>query len=222
MEPLVSVIIPYYKGERHIAETLDSVLGQKYPNIEIIVVSDGSPRETLEALTPYRDTIVFIEQENRGQAAARNTGIKAARGAFIALLDQDDAWPVGRLADTVTELSDPTCDFVRGNTEWFSVHENGKKEYGAPVFQEALMGSALYRRSVFDKAGMLDPNMREGEDFDWNIRLRESGCREKRINRTTLWYRDHESNHSKTAGFIKNGQFASLRNKLARAREKKT
>src|SRR2546422_4249577 len=92
--PLVSVIVPAYRAAPYIAETLDSILAQTFSGYEIIVVNDGSPdTEELErALAPYYDRINYIVQENRGQAGARNTGIRHSRGVFVAFLDQDDQW----------------------------------------------------------------------------------------------------------------------------------
>src|SRR5260370_18914565 len=87
--PLVSVIVPAYRAATYIAETLDSILAQSFTSYEIIVVNDGSPdTEDLErVLEPYRGHIAYIVQENRGQAGARNTGLRAARGAVLAFLD---------------------------------------------------------------------------------------------------------------------------------------
>src|SRR5215467_1463918 len=92
--PSVSVIIPAYNTARYIGEALDSVFGQTYRDFEVIVINDGSPdTEALEAvLRPYLDRIVYLKQENRGPAAARNLGIHQARGEYIAFLDSDDCW----------------------------------------------------------------------------------------------------------------------------------
>lgn len=221
MNPLISIIIPYYKGEKFIAETLGSVFDQGYDNVEIIIVNDGSPAETLDALKPFHARVNIIHQENQGQTIARNAGLRAARGELIAALDQDDLWTPDHLAVMLPYLmNNPSIDFVRGMTQKFSVDEQRNKLFQEPAFQEALMGSALYRRTVFDRVGYLDETLREGEDFDWNIRLRESDCVEERISQTTLYYRVHETNHSKTADFIKNGQFLSLKRKLDRMRNR--
>src|ERR1044071_9453875 len=92
--PLVSVIVPAYDVAEFIAEALDSVLAQTFDDYEIIVINDGSPdtKDLERALAPYLSRIVYIKQENRGVSAARNTGIKAARGSLIAFLDADDTW----------------------------------------------------------------------------------------------------------------------------------
>ena len=92
--PLVSVIIPAYMAAAYIHETLESVFRQTYRNFEVILINDGSPdTEDFErAIAPYRDRIIYIRQENGGPSAARNTGIRRARGEYLAFLDSDDVW----------------------------------------------------------------------------------------------------------------------------------
>jgi glycosyltransferase involved in cell wall biosynthesis len=90
---LVSVIIPVYKAERYIATTLQSVLDQTYQNFELLIIDDGSPDRSIEICQQFIDRrIKIICQENRGVAAARNHGIRAAQGEYIAFLDADDIW----------------------------------------------------------------------------------------------------------------------------------
>ena len=114
--PLVSVIIPAYNSAAHIRETLESVLSQTYHNFEVILINDGSPdtEEFERAIARYRDRIVYIRQENGGPSAARNAGIRRARGEYLAFLDSDDVWFPGCLAAQV-ELAlsrQPSCDLV--------------------------------------------------------------------------------------------------------------
>src|SRR5277367_3487063 len=92
--PRVSVIIPTYKTADLIAGCLDSVFAQTYSNFEAMVVNDGSPdTPDLEvALQPYMGRIVYIKQENKRAAGARNNAIRQARGEFVAFLDSDDSW----------------------------------------------------------------------------------------------------------------------------------
>ena len=88
----ISVIIPAYNAEQHISRAIDSVLAQTHPADEIIAVDDGSTDDTGQILRSYGRQLRYIGQENGGAGAARNTGIKAARGEWIAFLDADDEW----------------------------------------------------------------------------------------------------------------------------------
>lgn len=92
-KPLVSVIVPVYNTERYVAETVRSLLAQTYRELEIIIVIDGSTDGSLAICRRFDDPrIRIVEQENRGLAGARNTGIRKARGELVGFLDSDDAW----------------------------------------------------------------------------------------------------------------------------------
>jgi len=92
--PLVSVIIPAFNAAGHIVGALESVFAQSFTNYEVILANDGSPdTERLEqVIQPCISRITYLTQENRGPSAARNLGIRHARGEWLAFLDSDDAW----------------------------------------------------------------------------------------------------------------------------------
>src|SRR5690242_19249991 len=92
--PKISVITPLYNSSRHIEETLNSLCRQSYTDWESILVNDGSTDDTAKTVKPYLSDPRFnyIEQANGGVAAARNTGVKVARGEWVCLLDHDDLW----------------------------------------------------------------------------------------------------------------------------------
>src|SRR5579864_7085464 len=116
--PLVSVVIPAYNSSRYISGTLDSVLSQTLSNREIILVNDGSPdtRELEATLQPYVQGLRYFNQENRGPSAARNVGIRAARGRYVAFLDSDDVWLPHHLFNQVQHLErDPELGLVYAN-----------------------------------------------------------------------------------------------------------
>jgi glycosyltransferase involved in cell wall biosynthesis len=156
MEPLVSIIIPFYKGEKLISETLESLFAQDYSNMEIIVVDDGSPTESLISLELYKDRITLISQKNSGQAVARNVGIAVSHGSIIALLDQDDIWPAGRLKNTLSYLTpESPYGFIRGLTKAFQILPDGTRLSSDPTLLPVLVGAALYKRETIDIVGPL-------------------------------------------------------------------
>lgn len=100
----VSVVLPAYNCEPYIRTAVESVLNQGYRPIELIVVDDGSTDGTMRALEPFRHQLRIIQQDNAGAAAARNTGLKAASGEYIAFLDADDWWYSSRLSSQIAAL----------------------------------------------------------------------------------------------------------------------
>src|SRR2546428_514370 len=95
--PLISIIIPTYNSGRFVAQAVQSVLKQTYRCYEILVVDDGSTDETKDVLSKFGNCIKYIYQENRGPSAARNVGIKVARGKYVCFLDADDMWVPNKL-----------------------------------------------------------------------------------------------------------------------------
>ena len=104
-DPMVSIVIPTYNRAQYVTLAIDSVLSQTYARREVIVVDDGSLDGTAHALSPYRDHIRYIRQDNQGPAAARNTGITAARGEWVAFLDSDDEWLPGKLTAQMADVA---------------------------------------------------------------------------------------------------------------------
>jgi glycosyltransferase involved in cell wall biosynthesis len=190
--PLVSVIIPTYMAAAYIVDTLDSVLAQSFTQYEILLVNDGSPdtAELERVLEPYRDRIIYITQENRGQAAARNTGLRQARGEFVCFLDNDDQWEREFLSfqtavmQAYPDLAVHYCDAsICGDTPRFgrSIMEftpsKGKATFQTLVTRDCtvLNCTAISRRDAVLRVGMLDESLRYGEDIDLWLRIARQG-----------------------------------------------
>lgn len=182
----VSIVIPCYNQARYLAEAIESVLNQSYLDKEIIVVNDGSPDNTREVVALFGDAIVSIEQENRGLSGARNTGIRAARGEYIALLDSDDVCLPGRLATQAAYLdSHPQVGMVASDALLYDgTRLLGLKstDSGKPACPEDFRyetvsycptpSTALIRRECFDDIGYFDERLRRaGEDWLFAVRL---------------------------------------------------
>jgi len=120
---LVSVIIPTYNRRALIGRAIESALGQTYPNIQIIVVDDGSTDGTAAVVRGYPD-VEYLYRSNGGQAAARTTGLEAARGVYIASLDSDDVWESDFLEKCVETLETLDLDFVFVN--WYQQMPDGR------------------------------------------------------------------------------------------------
>ena len=133
--PLVSGVVPAYNCARFIGESLDSVYRQTYGNWEVVVIDDGSTDETRAALAPHIGRIRYFYQENRGTAAARNAGVRQARGELIAFLDNDDIWLPEKLARQV--------QVMQGSLECGLVFTDGKRFSADGIRAESLISTRL-------------------------------------------------------------------------------
>ncbi|MBV8781057.1 MAG: glycosyltransferase family 2 protein [Phycisphaerae bacterium] len=207
--PTVSVVIPTYKHREYVAQAVSSALEQAGVSLEVIVVNDGSPDNTVQVLEPFTQSgrIRYIEQANAGQAAARNRGISAATGEFVALLDDDDLWPADRLAWQVERLAaDPAAVMVFGDFEKFgdvTTHRGPTAAPGVRTFDDFARGCLLvspgqasFRRSSLIRVGMLDTDLKGTDDWDLYLRLARQG-KILYENRLALRYRVHSSNASR-------------------------
>lgn len=114
MQPLISVIVPAYNAANYLALTLDSILGQSYPNHEVLVIDDGSTDGTAEVAAGYGDRIRYFSQApSGGPSRPRNLGIEQARGDLVAIFDADDVMLAGKLADAASVLQGhPEADLL--------------------------------------------------------------------------------------------------------------
>ena len=214
MPNLVSVIIPAYNVAPYIAEALESLFAQTWRDVEAIVINDGSTDETEEELAPYRDRIVLIKQENSGVMAARNAGLRVARGRYIALLDGDDLWAPRFLERLVGLLeSDASVSLAYPNAVFL-----GSPNFSGRLYQEVfpatepvtfdrvlrrkchIFGSVVMRREALDDVGLFDESL-EGqgaEDFELWLRMLQRGHRFKFTSESLAKYRWRQDSLSNT------------------------
>jgi hypothetical protein len=223
--PLVSVVIPVHNGARFLADAVSSILAQEYAELEIIVVDDGSTDDLQQALARLPVDVAYLHQPQQGPAAARNAGIEAARGEFIAFLDVDDLWPAGALDALVRSAVDESCDVVAGWAQMALYDEStsattpfGNPEASFPYY----IGAGLYRRSVFCAVGVFDPHMQYGEDTDWFARLHESGRELHRLPLATLVVRRHGENMTRGKDLVELGVVRAVKKSLDRRRLRNT
>jgi glycosyltransferase involved in cell wall biosynthesis len=210
--PAVSVVIPTYGHRDWVVATLESVLAQSFRDFEIVVVNDGSPDDTAALVKPYVEDgrVLYVEQRNAGQSAARNRGIGCARGEFIALLDDDDLWPPDKLAWQVDALrEDPSIGVVAGVAEF--IDAEGRPLHVTPFVEELPFsslfrhcpitspGQTLIRRALLDEIGGLDETVAGVDDWDlwFKLAARSRFVMRRRI---ALRYRRHEGNASHQVG----------------------
>lgn len=196
--PLVSVIIPCYNHGGYLAEAVDSVLAQTWMDLEIIVVNDGSnDPDTLEALSHFErpKTRMIHHQRNQGLPAARNTGIREARGKYICCLDADDKLHPTYLEKALLAMeANAGIDFV---WSWTQVFGDEDRVWYAPQFDPGelihynqLNPPGVFRRCTWEEVGGYRESMRQGyEDWEFWIRLVYHGYRGYRIPEKLIYVR---------------------------------
>ena len=191
--PEVSVIIPAYNSAAYIGHALDSVFAQTRNRYEVIVVNDGSPdTEALEReLTRFSSRLRYIKQENRGVAAARNAGLRAARGDLVAFLDSDDTWLPTFLEKQVELLERSNADMVYSDALLFGDSPLAGQTFmklqgaGGEVTTERLLSTkvslqtstVLARKEAIVRVGLFNESLRRGQDFELWFRLAKAGFR---------------------------------------------
>lgn len=177
--PLVSVIIPNYNHARFLGGAIRSVLNQTYRPVEIIVVDDGSTDNSGEVAAAFGNQIRYIYQTNAGLSAARNTGLCAAKGEFIGVLDADDMYEPNFLETLVAALqADPEADGVYCGYRFVDEADNplpqieNRPVSPADLYTALLDGNffvpeaVFLRRRVYDEVGFFDESLRACEDWD--------------------------------------------------------
>lgn len=180
VHPLVSVVIPTYRRAGLVTRAIQSVQNQTYKNIQVIIVDDGSPDNTAEVIRELNNpSIRYIRHErNMGQAAGRNSGIRAATGEYVAFLDDDDEWRPNKIEKQLEFLNNSGCDAVLCASY---VNKKGIRRHHKEVVtladlkggNEFAAGSGLLARTSVVRAVCFDESINQGEDWDELIRLAE-------------------------------------------------
>lgn len=207
--PKVSVVIPAYNCERFIATAVKSVLEQSYKDYELIIVNDGSTDSTENVISEFRSRIVYVLQKNGGPANARNAGVTAAKGEYIAFLDQDDAWLPDKL-ETQVGLFEKNKALGLAYTDAYILKDDSFGVYGpknmrsfqtrpphrGKVFKYlfaqnfVLTSSVMVRRECFKRVGLFDPALVPIEDYDRWLRI-SAFYEVDFVDRPLVRFRDH-------------------------------
>ena len=219
----VSVIVPVYNGAEFVAAALDSALAQTYADAEVIAIDDGSSDDTPAVLTRFAPRVRVLRQPNRGLSAARNAGLAAATGRYVALLDADDTWEREFLELAVARLSQLGEAVVGVFAGWVLTDRSGNVlshtqtvRHGACTVRDFLRHSPFVpstvtlRRAAVMAAGGFDEALRAAEDWDLWLRLTGAGARFVALERCLCRYRVHEQNWSRDPARMRTGALRAL------------
>jgi len=179
----VCIVIPCYKHAHFLADAIESALGQTHPDVEIVVVDDGSPDNTREVAARYAG-VRYVRQENQGLAAARNRGLRESHSPYLVFLDADDRLLPNALAAGLACFSaHPTCAFVSGGFRFMGADDRAQ---GAPVIPQidtdqyvemlrcsyiSMHATVMFRREILTLVNGFDPSLIVCEDFDLYLRI---------------------------------------------------
>ena len=211
--PRISVIIPTYNCAPYLTESLESILAQTFRDFDIVVIDDGSTDHTWAVLARYAAIATIVRAPHGGLSAARNAGLAAAHGEWIAFHDADDVALPDRLAFQL--------DFLRAHPAYEAVFCNGEPMDGAPPERRSVIPPAIVRRCLnrrltavelfagypvyfqgalvprraFEAAGPFDPSLRVQPDIEYGYRL-FARCAATFVDRAVFRYRWHDTNNS--------------------------
>jgi glycosyltransferase involved in cell wall biosynthesis len=213
-DPLISVVIPVFNGAAHLREALESALQQDFTTCELIVVDDGSTDGSKEIAESFGPLLCCIHQPNAGTAAARNRGIQAARGNFLAFLDQDDLWLpeklslqmeairqseiIGVVFTLVQEFIDPTLN----------EDQRSRIKLSRQPKPGIIPSAALMRSRVLEEVGLF----REEEYLEWAewyTRLAETGIQSYMVPEVLVKRRIHLLNKGRSC-FAERKEYARI------------
>jgi len=221
--PMISVIIPCHNAGRFLGETIESVLAQRYPNVEIIVVDDGSTDNSAATAARYPQ-VRCLRQRNAGVAAARNTGLRHSTGAYIVFLDHDDRLLPGALESNLQCLIvHRDCAFVFGDVQCIDAngailpHRSSSPHEGKELYLSLLHGSytwtpgaSMYRRDVLNALPGFDRRVDPACHYDLNLRIARTYpvCHN---NTVLLEYRLHSTGLSNDSALLLRAEITVLR-----------
>lgn len=204
-QPFISIILPVFNGEEYLDDTLQSIFKQDYKHFEVIVVDDGSIDNSEKISKSYN--VRYFYQENQGVAAARNYGIKLAKGEIVAFIDQDDTWLPGKLMKQINQMiSEHELGYVltyqmlklavgiNKIPAWVRKNQLNKPIVGY------LPSTLMVRKDVFDKIGLFNPDYNTGSDTEWFFRAKDNHIKMEILQEVLTLRKIHKYNHSNLVG----------------------
>ena len=185
--PRITIITPSYNQGEFIEQTIQSILGQEYPDLEYMVIDGGSTDGTLDVLTKYDGRIKWVSEPDRGQSHAINKGLRTATGDVVAFLNSDDLYEPGALLEVGRFFSrHPQAAWLTGRCrvidqngreirKWMTFIKNfwlRTRSFAVlQVLDYVSQPATFWRREVVEKVGFFDENLRYAMDYDYSLRV---------------------------------------------------
>lgn len=203
--PKISVILSVYNGQNYVREAIDTVLTQDYPNVELVVVNDGSTDHTAQIIEAYADRLLLITQVNKGLGAGRNAGVQASNGDYLSFIDHDDCWEPCKLTRQMELIASSSEDpLVFTNVRQFicptlTEEESLRLRVPDESMPGFIAGTLLLSRSRFNEVGGFFEINQVGEFVDWYLRAQEKKLPIQMMDDVLLHRRIHKTNMGRQA-----------------------
>lgn len=216
----ITIVTPSYNQGRFLEQTILSVIGQQYPNLEYIVMDGGSTDNSVEIIKKYESHLAHWEsKKDRGQAHALNKGFALATGSILGWLNSDDFYLPGTLSFVAGQLDVRKPELLFGNCLHFV--EDQQRAYGSDVCSEherrdllladyIIQPSSFWTRELWLKAGALDESLHFGFDWEWFIRAMKAGVNFRPVDRYLSAYRIHGEHKTAVGGDKRRVELASV------------
>jgi glycosyltransferase involved in cell wall biosynthesis len=204
----ISVVVPSFNQGEFIERTILSIIGQNYPNLELIVIDGGSSDDTVEVLKKYNKYIAhWVSEEDRGQSDAVNKGLKMTTGSIIGWLNSDDIYLNDNLftinkyfkSNKKTDIVFANYYFIDNNDFILSRRKEIKFNRNVCIWTKGCYHancSGFFRESVFEKIGYIDPDLHYSMDFEFYLRAYNKGQKISHYNEIWSGYRLHDASKS--------------------------
>lgn len=218
--PKITIVTPSYNQGQFLEQTILSVVGQQYPNLEYIIIDGGSNDNSVEIIKKYESQIAFwVSEKDGGQANAINKGFARSTGDIIGWINSDDFYLPGTLQFVADELDPKKPELLFGNCLHF-FHEQ-PVSYGSDVLSEhqkrdlqlsdyIIQPSSFWTKETWNVAGPLDESLHFGFDWEWFIRAKKAGVEFKPQTRCLATYRIHSSHKTGIGGSQRRQELASI------------
>ena len=220
--PKISIITPSYNQGKFIEETITSVLGQGYPNLEYIIIDGGSTDETIEVIKKYADKLKYwVSEKDNGQSHAINKGFALATGDIIGWLNSDDMYLPGALAHVASRLDTGARELCFGNclhfrqgtsavVSWGSDVVQNAQRYGLENFDYIIQPSSFWTRITWEAVGSLSESLTYTFDWEWFLRARQLEVKFLALPKCLSMYRIHDEHKTGVGGTRRQEEILSL------------
>lgn len=229
--PKISIVTPSYNQGKYLEETILSVIGQNYPNLEYIIIDGGSTDNSVEIIKKYEKYLTYwVSEKDNGQSEAINKGFSKATGYILGWLNSDDMYLPGALHFVASKLNIDESELIFGNCFHFVEGEhraygsNVKKEYKSGnllLYDYIIQPSTFWTRKAWERVGPLDEIMRFAFDWDWFIRAKDRLVIFKPQDKYLSIYRIHKTNKTNTGGKQRLRELALLYRKYSGIKHEK-